>query len=505
MAQRESYLNMLHTSIRIPLRKLFTSNAAIKNSLNISTAVTTAITISAATTTAISISGAATTGLAITSTVAKGLDVTDATLTQGWNNGFFTCGSGNGSSGDQHSVTTTGMYIPIQVNMVSIANPTAVSHFTAAMFRTDVSTADQANTLCNPIAVRANIAKNIYGGAGINVDMEVSANITIGGESLKAGYFSLRGDGAITCTGDCNVLEATYRGTSGSSGIDNVAQFHMNAADCAVTNLLHLRRVQGTVSRGLYISGAMTEGIIVAATSIAKGIDFTDSTLTQGWNNGFFTCGSGNGSSGDQHSVTTTGFYIPIQVNMASIANPSAPSHFTCAMFRVDVSTADQANTLANPIAIRGDIAKNVYGIEGINCDIAITDAIDVTTGVNSGYFCLSGDGAITNTAENQVVLATYRGTSGSSGIDHVLAAHMNAPNCSVTNLLFLSNYQGTVTSAIKISGTATYLFDLSGVTSAENTVYEDDGAAATTIAGKLMIKDSTGAKGYINVYSVAN
>ena len=81
----------------------------------------------------------------------------------------------------------------------------------------------------------------------------------------------------------------------------------------------------------------------------------------------------------------------------------------------------------------------------------------------------------------------------------------MNAPNCSVTNLLFLANYQGTVTSAIKISGTATYLFDLSGVTSAENTVYEDDGAAATTIAGKLMIKDSTGAKGYINVYSVAN
>ena len=258
------------------------------------------------------------------------------------------------------------------------------------------------------------------------------------------------------------------------------------------------------MTTGILQSGAITTGLAITGT-VSKGIDVTDATLTQGWGNGFFTCGSGNGSGGDQHSVTTTGFYIPIQVNMASIANPSAPSHFTCAMFRVDVTTAHQAYTLANPIAIRGDIAKNVYGIEGINCDIAITAAIAVSTGVNSGYFCLSGDGAITNTFENQVVLATYRGTSGSSGIDHVLAAHMNAPNCSVTNLLFLSNYQGTVTTAIKVSGTVSYMFDFTGTSGAENTCYEDDQHEATDIEGKIMIKDADGTKAYINVWRTAN
>lgn len=81
----------------------------------------------------------------------------------------------------------------------------------------------------------------------------------------------------------------------------------------------------------------------------------------------------------------------------------------------------------------------------------------------------------------------------------------MNAPDCSVTNILQLANYQGTVTSAIKINGVVDNLFDLSGMDSADGKLYYDDGVEAATIAGKLKIIDSTGATGYINVWSASS
>ena len=232
---------------------------------------------------------------------------------------------------------------------------------------------------------------------------------------------------------------------------------------------------------------------------VPKGVDTTDATLTQGWNNGFFTCGSGNGASGDQHSVTLTDFYIPMQVNMVSIANPSAPSHFTAAMLRTDVTTADQAYTLCNPLAIRADIQMNVYGIEGINVDMGITKDITVATGVNGGYFQITGDGAITNTAENHVLCADYRGTNGSSGIDYVGSFRCNAPDCAVTSILSVRQVQGTVASAIKFRGTCGVAFDFTGAT----TMAADlSNAAAASIAGQILITDVGGTTAYVNYYS---
>ena len=232
---------------------------------------------------------------------------------------------------------------------------------------------------------------------------------------------------------------------------------------------------------------------------VPKGVDTTDATLTQGWNNGFFTCGSGNGASGDQHSVTLTDFYIPMQVNMVSIANPSAPSHFTAAMLRTDVTTADQVNTLCNPLAIRSDIQMNVYGIEGINVDMGITKDITVATGVNGGYFQITGDGAITNTAENHVLCADYRGTNGSSGIDYVGSFRCNAPDCAVTSILSVRQVQGTVASAIKFRGTCGVAFDFTGAT----TMAADlTSAPAGTLAGQILITDVGGTTAYINYYS---
>ena len=53
--------------------------------------------------------------------------------------------------------------------------------------------------------------------------------------------------------------------------------------------------------------------------------------------------------------------------------------------------------------------------------------------------------------------------------------------------------------------GAVTYFADFSATAGNENTAYEKDANAATSIEGKIMIKDSDGDKGYVNVYATAN
>ena len=236
----------------------------ITTAIVMSGAVTTGITVSGATTTGILVSGAATTALAVTSTVAKGIDFTDATLTQAWNNGFFVCGSGNGAAGDQHSVTTTTHYIPLQVNVVSIANPGEVSQLCAAMLRLDASTVDQARSSIDVLALRSDLGKNVYASTCINASVNISDDITV--TAATQGIFvQMIGDGTITCANPVNVLEAVYKQTNGGGGCDNVAQFVMNGADCSITSILNLNNTQGTCTNGVYITGTLTNAINIAA------------------------------------------------------------------------------------------------------------------------------------------------------------------------------------------------------------------------------------------------
>ena len=334
--------------------------------------------------------------------------------------------------------------------------------------------------ICSKLTLDGDLtAANNYQGMGFGIQgqLHIATGSTLDGstfgDTVGAMYCGVRGvitdSGTSTYTkGKLACLFADMQVTQNASvGADFkvycLYNYVYNAAgnsnvDAVIAIDAHGSLAAGTIEKGIQIisTAPVTTGISLEST-MSKGIDVTDATLTQGWNNGFFCCGSGNGSGGDQHSVTTTDFYIPIQVNMVSIANPSAPSHFTAAMLRTDVSTGDQAFTLCNPLAIRADIAYNVYGIEGINIDMKISDDIAVSTGVNSAYFQLTGDGAITNSAENQVLCAAYRGTNGSTGIDHVTQSQMNAPDCAVTNNLCVRQVQGTVTNMLNLRGTSTF------------------------------------------------
>lgn len=291
---------------------------AIKVAINSSAAVTTGLTLSGATTTGILVSGAATTVFSVTSTVSKGIDFTSATLTQSWDNGFFVCGYGNGSAGTQHSVAVTTHYIPLQINVVSIANPGAISQLCAAMFRLDVSTVDQAFSSIDVLALRSDLAKNVYASSCINASVNISQDIDVAA-ATQGIFVQMTGNGAITCFAPVNVLEAVYKQTAGGGGCDNVAQFVMNGIDCTITSVLNLRTVQGTATNALYIEPgtAITNAINIGdASNVTNFIKF-DAVA------GCVSAGdvipdespSAGGLGADGHIVIDVGgtpYYIPI-------------------------------------------------------------------------------------------------------------------------------------------------------------------------------------------------
>jgi hypothetical protein len=135
--------------------------------------------------------------------------------------------------------------------------------------RVNASTNPQVNTAIHVLQLRSDISANVYAAACVNASLNISGATTVGGETVQCGYFSITGAGAITCTADVNVLEATYKQTAGGSGVDNVAQFTCNASGCAVTSILSLVAYAGTVTNGITLAGVMTNAISFPAAGAA--------------------------------------------------------------------------------------------------------------------------------------------------------------------------------------------------------------------------------------------
>ena len=262
--------------------KSFTMGIATTG-LNQSGVMTTGILQSGAMTTGISQTGAMTTGIYMANTISKGLDMTDATLTQGWNNGMVTVGSGNGAAGDQHSVAVTDFFIPIQVNIASTSGPAAPSEVGAAMFRADAITANQANTSLDVLMLRSKVDKNVYAATCINASQEISSNISVPTAAVQTVFMQMTGVGTITSPNDVNVLEVVYAQTTGGGGVNNVAQFYSRSTGCAIDNIVHvIQGGTGTVTNGVLIAGAMTTGISIASTGLTDAISISGTTPVDG-------------------------------------------------------------------------------------------------------------------------------------------------------------------------------------------------------------------------------
>ena len=165
-------------------------------------------------------------------------------------------------------------------------------------------------------------------------------------------------------------------------------------------------------------------------------------------------------------TVADTGkSFIPIQVNLSSTGNLAAAGDQVAAMrLRVDTDTNHQANTAISCLQLRSDLAKNCYAATGISGSTNISANISLPTASLQGiYYQVTGAGAVTCPNEPNVMEIGYHQSSGGAGFNSVARFDCNATGCSITNILRLQNYAGTVTNALLIDGAYTNGINISG------------------------------------------
>lgn len=150
--------------------------------------------------------------------------------------------------------------------------------------------------------------------------------------------------------------------------------------------------------------------------------------------------------------------FIPIQVNLSSTGNAgTAGNQVAAARLRVDSDTANQANTAIHCLQLRSDISTDVYAAACLNASLNVSAATSLPTATMQGiYVAITGTGAINCPNNVNVLEAVYKQTSGGSGVDNTIEAACNASGCALTNIIAVTNYAGTVTNGIKVSGQMT-------------------------------------------------
>ena len=150
--------------------------------------------------------------------------------------------------------------------------------------------------------------------------------------------------------------------------------------------------------------------------------------------------------------------FIPIQVNLSSTASAGAAGNqVAAARFRVDSDTNAQANTAIHCLQLRSDIGTDVYAAACISASLNVSAAVAMPTATMQGiYIAITGAGAITCPNNVNVLEAVYKQTSGGSGVDNVAELACNAASCSLTNILDIHHYAGTLTNGINFAGTMT-------------------------------------------------
>jgi hypothetical protein len=245
-----------------------------------------------------------------------------------------------------------------------------------------------------------------------------------------------------------------------------------------------------------YITGASK---VINFANVTPGFaDADDAFIAIGtWNDGLDI------SSQSQH-------FVPIQVHLDS--NTSVAKDIAAARLRVDTDV-DNTLTAIGCLQLRQSIGHNVASSAILNASVSISGTPAVQTGsILGGYFSIEGSGVITKAGDNDCtpLVAVNNNTGG--GIDNVIVAMMNGTGTSVDEIVKIVCEHGTakagldiektangtaLTTAIKISGTMTQIFDFTDVV----TAVLEDSKAAPDKAGSIAILTPAGAVAYINYY----
>ena len=256
------------------------------------------------------------------------------------------------------------------------------------------------------------------------------------------------------------LIFGTGAGQAGDIGITYDAN-SLNITPIAVSDVLELGSTGHTMQ--LVMSGS---------------INFETADLVFDDDDAFINIGTWNSAIA---IAAQTDHFVPIQVNLAS--GTSVAKDIAAARLRVDTH-ATTANTLTalNVLELRSKIHVDVGSHANLQCSTEITENKSCTGDFLVGYFSLQGDGNIT--CSNHVNVMEVTNTHTGSGVDQVAHFTHNSTSTitniaklqcvttgTITSMLDITNTGGTVTNAIKVSGTHTYDISLQNAETIDNAV----------------------------------
>lgn len=161
--------------------------------------------------------------------------------------------------------------------------------------------------------------------------------------------------------------------------------------------------------------------------------------------------------------TSQTDHFVPIQVNLTS--GTSVAKDIAAARFRVDTAAANTL-TAVNVLEMRSALKHAVGSHANLQVSSDVQEAVTCTGDLLVGYFSLQGDSAITCSNHVNVLEATNVCTG--SGVKNVAHFTQNAAATAVdivkaeaiagtlTNGVEIANTGGTITNALKLTGTFT-------------------------------------------------
>ncbi|MCK5607039.1 hypothetical protein KAR91_34465 [Candidatus Pacearchaeota archaeon] len=390
---------------------------------------------------------------------------------------------------------------------------------------------------------KANLGQGNF--VGVHGHVEGDGTFTFAGTAdsiMCAGHFTVELDTSVTLTsgrvmgvgidsavnGSLDVSNATYTGLRIWTGSGREPwTYGITIAGCvtgidiveACTAAINVSVIQ-TASGGLDVTNVLGHGTwstplvygVMDGHTIFRSVSITASTDSYIMGDVFKFLSTATSTG------TVVGHY-----NYVTLAHNTAATYNYYG--RLVIST-DAVITAAECMLLTVDVSSGVTlgttgHLSGLHVAMTVaSDATDIATGVETVGVYVQTSGIAKDVTGGTIGIKVEHG-GGSNYLDYGLQfsncfesataiIHMQLTQGNhATGMLFEVDNGHTLASAFTFKdnadGAVTYFADFSATAGNENTAYEKDANAATSIEGKIMIKDSDGDKGYVNVYATAN
>jgi hypothetical protein len=276
------------------------------------------------------------------------------------------------------SYLLTASFVPWQVKVS--AGGAVTGTLGASYFSTATGIALAATGQLATCMVRTTVSHNLKDAYGLQSHLTIGASM--GTTSANAHLTAISGKITLSAT----PTVATGWGTAGLFILEGAGSFTQM---CSAVSLVQEAGCSAAKEM-LYINndGTATVGINFVG-NFTKGITFNNATVSQGLDNFILSLGTINSTI----SYTPSDSYVPIQVNLTSIADHGTSGNETigATYLRTATSTANQPNHQLATCMVRVKVANNIWDAYGVQSHLSFGNVTVSTTGANAHLTAISG------------------------------------------------------------------------------------------------------------------